>query len=116
MSGRHNATKFVRFLGSSLDDLRAFPTSARKEAGFQLDKVQNGEPPSDWKPIKTVRRGVQEIRIRDEAGAFRIIYVTRFVDAVYVLYCLPKETLATSRPNLDLATKRYRDLIKELGQ
>ena len=46
---RHSVTKPIRFLGSSLDDLRAFPTSARKEAGYQLDKVQNGEPPSDWK-------------------------------------------------------------------
>ena len=116
MPDRHSATKPVRFLGSSLDDLRAFPTSARKEAGFQLDKVQNGEPPSDWKPMKTVGQGVQEIRIRDEAGAFRIIYVARFVDAVYVLHCFQKKMQTTSKPDLDVATKRYRDLIKELGQ
>ena len=116
MPDRHSATKPVRFLGSSLDDLRAFPTSARKEAGFQLDKVQNGEPPGDWKPMKTVGQGVQEIRIRDDAGAFRVIYVARFVDAVYVLHCFQKKTQVTSKPDLDLATKRYRDLIKELGQ
>lgn len=106
--------KPVTFRGASLEDLRAFPASARREAGYQLDKVQNGEPPADWKPMAAVGQGVQEIRIRDEAGAFRVIYVAKFVDAVYVLHCFQKKTQATSKADLDLAEKRYRDLVKEL--
>lgn len=108
--------KPVEFLGSSLDDLRAFPLSARRDAGHQLDQVQNGQEPDDWKPMNTVGQGVKEIRTRDAAGAFRVIYVAKFVDAVYVLHCFQKKTAKTSKTDLDLAGKRYRDLLKELGQ
>ncbi len=106
----------VEFLGSSLDDLRAFPLSAKREAGHQLDQVQNGYEPDDWKPMSTVGKGVKEIRIRDTAGAFRVIYVAKFAHAIYVLHCFKKKTEKTSKPDLDLATKRYRNLLKELGQ
>jgi phage-related protein len=65
--------KTLKFLGSALDDLRAFPSSARRDAGYQLDKVQSGQLPTDWKPMPTVGKGVQEIRVRDEVGVFRVI-------------------------------------------
>lgn len=108
--------KPVEFKGNSLDDLRAFPLSARREAGHQIDQVQNGREPDDWKPMPTVGQGVKEIRIRDAAGAFRIIYVAKFADAVYVLHCFQKKTEKTSKADVDLAAARYRDLKKELGQ
>jgi phage-related protein len=104
----------VEFRGSSLDDLRAFPLAAKRDAGHQLDQVQGGQEPDDWKPMNSVGRGVKEIRIRDAAGAFRIIYIARFADAVYVLHCFQKKTEKTSKTDLDLAAKRYRDLMKEL--
>jgi phage-related protein len=109
------APKPVEFRGSSLDDLRAFPLAARREAGHQLDQVQNGREPDDWKPMNTVGQGVREIRIRDAAGAFRVIYVAKFAEAVYVLHCFQKKSEKTSKADLDLAAKRYRDLLKELG-
>lgn len=108
--------KVLMFRGGALNDLRACPESARREAGYQLDKVQNEQAPNDWKPMGTVGKGVQEIRIRDEAGAFRIIYVAKFAEAVYVLHCFQKKSQKTSRSDLDLAAKRYNDLVKELGQ
>ena len=108
--------KPVEFRGSALDDLRSFPLSARREAGHQIDQVQNGQEPDDWKPMATVGQGVREIRIRDADGAFRIMYVAKFADAVYVLHCFQKKAQKTSKTDLDLATKRYRDLLKELGQ
>ncbi|MBP9806480.1 MAG: type II toxin-antitoxin system RelE/ParE family toxin [Candidatus Accumulibacter sp.] len=108
--------KPVEFRGSSLDDLRAFPLAAKREAGHQLDQVQNGQEPDDWKPMSTVGQGVKEIRIRDATGAFRIIYVAKFANAVYVLHCFQKKTAKTSKADLDLAAKRYRDLLKELNQ
>lgn len=107
--------KPVEFRGSSLDDLRSFPLTARREAGHQLDQVQHGLEPDDWKPMNTVGQGVKEIRIRDTAGAFRIIYVAKFADAVYVLHSFQKKTAKTSKSDLDLATRRYHDLRKELG-
>ncbi|AVA38000.1 MULTISPECIES: type II toxin-antitoxin system RelE/ParE family toxin [Cupriavidus] len=108
--------KPVEFRGTALDDLRAFPLAARREAGHQIDQVQHGHEPDDWKPMSTVGQGVKEIRIRDAAGAFRVIYIAKFADAVYVLHCFQKKTEKTSKADLDLAGKRYRDLLKELGQ
>lgn len=108
--------KPIEFRGSSLDDLRSFPPLARGEAGHQLDQVQKGQEPDDWKPMNTVGQGVKEIRIRDAAGAFRVMYVAKFADAVYVLHCFQKKTEKTSKADLDLAAKRYRDLSQELGQ
>ena len=107
--------KPVDFRGSSLDDLRAFPLPARREAGHQLDLVQHGQEPDDWKPMAILGKGVREIRIRDAVGAFRIIYVAKLGDVVYVLHCFQKKTAKTSKTDLDLATKRYRELQKELG-
>ena len=100
----------VEFRGSALDDLRAFPAAARREAGYQLDQVQRGREPDDWKPMNTVGRGVREIRIRDVSGAFRIVYLAKLGDAVYVLHCFQKKTQKTSKVDLDLVTKRYREL------
>lgn len=89
--------------------------AVRREAGYQLDQVQNGQEPDDWKPMNTVGQGVKEIRIRDAVGAFRVIYVAKFADAVYVLHCFQKKTEKTSKPDVDLAAKRYRDLLTELN-
>ena len=108
--------KPIEFRDSALDDLRAFPENARREAGYQLDKVEHGEEPSDWKPMSTVGVGVREIRIVDEAGQFRVIYVAKFADAVYVLHCFHKKTQQTSKADIALATKRFKDLKKELGK
>ncbi len=109
-------SKTVEFRGSSLDDLRTFPILARREAGHQLDQVQHGLEPDDWKPMPTIGPGVREIRIRDANGAFRILYVAKFAAAVYVLHCFQKKTQKTSKPDLTLAESRYRDLLKELGK
>jgi phage-related protein len=63
----------IEFVGSSLDDLRAFPPSVRHEAGYQVDRVQHGLEPDDWKPMKVIGAGVQEIRVRDGKEAFRVV-------------------------------------------
>jgi phage-related protein len=104
------APKTAAFLGSSLDDLRDFPRDARREAGFQLDKIQNGENPDDWKPMPGIGRGTCEIRIRDETGAFRVMYVAKFSESVYVLHAFQKKTRKTAQKDLDLAKARYQEL------
>ena len=65
--------KPVEFRAGALDDLRAFPAVARREAGYQLDQVQQGRDPDDWRPMSTIKQGVREIRIREADGAFRVI-------------------------------------------
>jgi len=111
-----DTAKPLQFRGSALDDLRTFPIAARREAGHQLDQVQHGQEPDDWKPMPTIGQGVREIRIRDISGAFRVVYVAKFADAVYVLHCFQKKTQKTSKTDVDLAESRYRDLVKELGK
>ena len=108
--------KPVQFCGNALDDLRAFPLLARREAGHPLGQVQHGQEPDDWKPMPTVGQGVREIRIRDVSGAFRVVYVAKLANAVYVLHCFQKKTQKTSKLDVDLAGSRYRDLLKELGK
>jgi phage-related protein len=83
--------KTVEFLGTSLSEIRAFPEDAREEAGFQLYRVQSGLEPIDWKPMPSVAPGVQEIRIRDDGNQYRVIYVAKFEDTVFVLHCFPKK-------------------------
>lgn len=109
-------SKHIEFRGNSLDELRAFPVAARREAGYQLDQVQHGQDPDDWKPMSTVGKGVKEIRIRDASGAFRVVYVAKFARAVYVLHCFQKKTEKANKADLDLAAKRYCDLLREINK
>jgi phage-related protein len=102
--------KPVEFLGDSLDQIRAFPEGARHDAGFQLERVQRGLDPDDWKPIKSVGPGVREIRVRDAAGAFRVIYLAAWAEAVYVLHAFQKKTQRTSKRDLMIAEIRFRTL------
>ena len=98
--------KRLEFLGDSLAQVRDFPAGARKGAGVQLHKVQLGLEPSDWKPMTAVGPGVREIRIRDEAGAFRLLYVAHIADAVFVLHAFQKKTQQTAKRDLDLAASQ----------
>jgi len=106
--------KPIEFRGSSLNDFRAFPRSVMREAGYQLDKVQHGLPPDDAKPMPSIGTGVTELRVWDEAGTFRVVYVAKFADAVYVLHCFQKKTQQTAKKDIDLASKRFKELLKEL--
>lgn len=106
--------KPIAFRGSSLKDLRAFPEDARHQAGYQLEKVQAGDEPADWKPMPSVGQGVNELRIWDGAGTFRVMYVAKFADAIYVLHCFQKKTRTTAAADIELGRTRYAALVKEL--
>lgn len=108
-------SKPIEFVGDSLDALRRFPEVARRRAGYQLDRVQQGLEPHDWKPMSSIGAGVREIRIREERGAFRVVYVTKFGETVYVLHCFQKKTQKTSSTDIEIATRRYREVQKEHG-
>jgi phage-related protein len=107
--------KPVRFVGSTRDDLAAFPVAVRVRAGHELFMVQVGRDPENWKPMSSVGPGTREIRVRDPSGAYRVIYVAKFADAVYVLHAFQKKTQKTARADLDLAMQRYR-IARELAE
>lgn len=101
--------KPIHFLGSSLQDLRQFPATARREVGYQLERVQHGLDPSDWKPIKVIGRGVREIRVQQE-GQYRVIYIANFADTTYVLHAFRKKTRKISNQDLDVARQRLQQV------
>ena len=103
--------KSIIWLGNSRRDLRAFPALARRLAGFQLRRLQQGLDPDDWKPMQTVGPGVREIRIHI-AGAHRVFYVAARAEAIYVLHAFEKKTQKTSAQDLRIGRDRFRALRK----
>jgi phage-related protein len=106
--------KQLKFLGDSLKRLRDLPADAKQDIGYQLDSVQRGEQPDDFKPMPTIGKGVEEIRVWDESGTYRVIYTARLADAVYVLHLFQKKSQATAQRDIDLAKQRYAELIASL--
>jgi phage-related protein len=102
--------KDLCFLGDSLKRLREFPDDARHDAGYQLDRVQHGLQPQDFKPMPAIGKGVEEIRVWDETGTYRVIYTARLADSVYVLHCFEKKTQATGQRDIELARSRFAGL------
>ena len=101
----------VVFVGTALKHLKAFPIDARRAAGFQLDLLQQGDEPFDWRPMKTLGRGVNEIRITEDSGAFRVFYVVNRPEAIYVLHVMHKTTRKTVTRDIELARARYQEII-----
>ncbi len=108
--------KDIDWRGSSLADIKdedIFTYNARKEAGFQLHKVQSGLDPDHWKPFNEVGAGTKEIIINLDDGWFRVMYVAKFEEAIYVLHCFKKKTNSTNQADKDIAEKRYRAVVAE---
>ncbi|HSB97797.1 MAG TPA: type II toxin-antitoxin system RelE/ParE family toxin [Spongiibacteraceae bacterium] len=105
--------KALRFIGSSLEDLKAFPVEVRRAAGFELDAVQRGLEPSDWKPMAAVGAGAYEVRVH-VLGEWRMIYVAKFRESVYVLHSFQKKTQKTRQQDIEIARSRYRQIGEQL--
>lgn len=102
----------LMFVGSSRDDMANFPREARRECGRELDRVQRGLMPRDFKPMVNVGRGVYEIRVH-VLSEWRVLYVARRDDAVYVLHAFQKTMAKTAKPDIDMAKRRYKQLENE---
>ena len=105
--------KDIQFCGRSLNALRGFPAGAKRDAGYQLDRVQHGLEPTDWKPMPSIGSGVREIRIMHE-GQYRVIYVAKFADTVYVLHAFQKKTQKTRKQDIDAAKQALKQLQNEV--
>jgi len=108
--------KPIRWMGSARRDLGAFPDDARRVAGYNLHLVQNGLMPDDWKPVETVGPGTYEIRITTpppDPAQFRVFFVAKFEEAVYVLHAFEKKSRKTSRHDLELGRTRYAEMVAD---
>lgn len=105
------AAKPIIWIGSSLDGLRRFPEKARSRAGYQLYRIQQGLMPSDWKPMTRIGSGVLEIRIHT-GRQYRVFYIAKFEEAIYVLHAFEKKTQRASKRDLDIGRKRLSALLR----
>jgi phage-related protein len=101
----------IAWVGSSLEDLRRFPESARQAAGFQLRRVESGLMPDDWKPLASVGAGVYEIRLH-QGAAFRVVYVAKFDEAVFVLHAFEKRSRQTRPMDIELARAQLAKVLR----
>jgi phage-related protein len=104
--------KRLVWLGDSLERIRAFPPEGKRRAGFQLERVQAGLEPTDWKPMPSIGLGVKELRVR-AAGAFRVVFVAKFAEVVYVLHAFEKKSNKTAAVDVETARRRFRALVTE---
>ena len=104
--------KEIYWLGSSYKDLLSFPVEAKQDAGYQLHRIQNGLNPEDWKPFTAVGSGVKEIRINNEGNAFRVMYVAKFEEKIYVLHSFQKKSQKTRPIDIQIAKTRYNAIAK----
>ena len=104
--------KEIVWEGTSWEDVVSFPKMARRRAGYELDRVQNGKEPTDWKPMSSIAPGVKEVRIQLE-GQYRVVYLAKFPEGVYVLHAFNKKTQKTSAKDIEVAKKRYGAVIKD---
>ena len=104
--------KPIVFIGDSLEILRDLPKVTRQQIGFQLDKVQRGITPDNFKSLSGVGKGVYEIRIRDMSGIYRVIYIAMLKDAVHVLHVLKKKTQRIPKSDIELVKTRLASVIE----
>lgn len=109
--------KPIFWVGASKEELLSFPEDALQDAGYQLHRLQQGDEPLDWKPLKHLRKGitgVYEIRIWEDNATYRVAYVTKFGNYVSVLHCWQKTTQTTDQKNRRLIISRYKDAKEKL--
>ena len=108
-----NHEKAIRWVGSAYEDVRAFPNEPHRKAGFQLSKIQAGMEPDDWKPFDDVGAGIKEIRIREAGGIYRVMYVAKFEEAVYVLHCFQKKNSSHQQARQGNCSDAFPMLVKD---
>jgi phage-related protein len=104
--------KPLYWMGTAKDDLLEFPSKAQRKIGFELRAIQQGDLPSNFKPMPTVGKGVEEIRIQTD-DAYRVFYIARFAEAIYVLHCFQKKTQKTAPNDINLGQQRYKQLLEQ---
>ena len=103
--------KSLVWVGGALARIRSFPAGARREVGHQLSQVQVGLDPGDWKPMASIGPGVVEIRVH-EGGEYRVVYLAKFAEAVYVLHAFEKKTRQTRKADIELARRNLAAVVR----
>jgi len=103
----------VVWLGDALEVLRGFPAPVQGDLGYALYQVQLGQMPPDSKPMRTVGPGVYELRDQDERAWYRVFYLKKIANLVYVLHCFEKRTAQTEQKDIEVAKERLKRLREQ---
>ncbi|MBL1150711.1 MAG: addiction module toxin RelE [Armatimonadetes bacterium] len=104
----------IRWVGSSLEDLRRFPEEVRREVGLALFQAQRGEKPASAKPMEGFK-GAKVLKIVEDhdGNTYRVVYTVKFPEVVYVLHCFQKKSksgIATPKRDVELIRARFRSV------
>lgn len=102
--------KDITWLGNTHQTVKGYSGVVRQEIGYNLDKVQRGLDPADWKPMSSVGPGVKEIRVHEDKE-YRVLYIAKFEESIYVLHSFVKKTEQTLTKDIGLAKQRYAEVI-----
>jgi phage-related protein len=99
----------IYWLGDSQSVVRSWSNSTKRQTGAELFRLQLGSDPIHWRAMKSVGRGVREIKIAED-GQYRVLYLTRRLDEIVVLHAFEKKTRRTSKSDIDLGKQRLKSL------
>jgi phage-related protein len=106
------AQKPTFWIGSSRDDLRAFPDEVRRVMGFAINDAQNGDEHPRTKALKGFGgRSVLEVIDDEDGDTYRTVYTVRFAGAIYVLHAFQKKSkkgIATPKQEIELIKRRLK--------
>lgn len=106
----------VAWEGDSREVLQSFPAGVRQNFGFQLWRLQQGGRPSDYRPLPSIGTGVFELRDQDERSWYRVIYLSRIDDVIYVLHCFEKKSRQMPRRHFEKARQRLQAVKVRLAE
>ena len=115
MKGKTKST-LVAWEGDSLDVLRSFPKAVREDLGYDLRRLQNGEQPLNSRPMKSIGKRVYELKQQDNRGWYRMIYLSKVGDTIFILHCFRKQSRKTSQKDLNVAKERLKNVLARIRE
>jgi phage-related protein len=111
---REAESAVVVWEGDSLEVIRRFPGPVRQDLGAELRRLQTGDRPLNSRPMPSIGARVYELREQDERGWYRVIYLAKIGNRIYVLHCFEKKSAKTGRSNLAVSKARLKRVLAKL--
>ena len=107
----------ISWEGDSLSVLREWPKPIREDVGVALDEMQEGRHATlPVRPMPSIAGGVFELKDSDKSKWYRVIYLARREDVIYVLHCFTKDSAKTEKNDLATAKARWKEVQRRLRE
>ncbi len=104
----------IAWEGDSKEVLSGFPKGVKQNLGFNLRLLQQGSEPIGYRPLQSIGRGVFELRDEDDRSWYRVVYLSRINDVIYILHCFEKKSRAMPKRDADTARRRLKAVQERL--